>query len=78
MVIAGIEYNEKDHGSKLDIAFPLEQKELLDTLLKGIKRDYKEFVGRTEEEQANANLWTNSNLHLAEYFLNLPGNQKLY
>jgi len=78
MVIAGIDYEDKDMKSEIYVAFPLEQRDLLITLLRGIRKSYKEFIDRINEEEAvNVSILTNSYLHLAEYFLNLPGNQRL-
>ena len=75
MVIAGIDYVDKDMKSEIYVAFPLEQRYFLETLLQGVNMSYKEFIDRiNDEETANVYIATNSYLHLAEYFLNLSGN----
>ena len=75
MVIAGIDY--KDMGSELYIAFPMSWNDLLEVLLDSINSSYMEFIGKVNNEADNTGIWTNCFNHLAEYFLNLPGNQRL-
>lgn len=74
MVIAGIEYKDNDRGSDLYVVLPLEQKELLEVILKGVNKSYYEFMNNVEDFTS---IWANSSKHLAEYFLTLPGNQRL-
>lgn len=38
---------------------------------------YMEFISKLNDEADNTGIWTNCFNHLAEYFLNLPGNQRL-
>ena len=77
MFIAGIDYKDKDIGSELYIAFPMVWGELLETLLDSINRKYEEFISKLNDEADNTGIMTNCFKHLAEYFLNLPGNQRL-
>jgi len=77
VTIAGIDYADEDEGSRLLVSFPIIEDELLKTFLKGVNIGHMQFMSRINNVEDDSTLWANSHKHLAEYFLNLPGNQRL-